>query len=287
MDELTWRLEEEFVPFNFTLLLASFCAICLNITLFIQFYRFREDLKTYHIPLISACSSDLFLGIFSFVFYLAHQLQSELNWYWCQFSGVVLITPLAASLLSLCFVAIERYLHIVHSRSLQRKHAFFVLVYIWISALFFGFYPIITKTYHTPKPSQTYCAPDWRQKSVAQLIYSSCGLLFGGVAITLNAAAYFLIYRKAIADGFKWNDESFIKEKDTGKQFKKTFSDAKRESNKIINSSQVSGPPTSYRPASNASAIGRDAKAKQIQLTKKLAILTFWEYLGTILLPVK
>ncbi|KAI9140512.1 hypothetical protein BKA69DRAFT_506325 [Paraphysoderma sedebokerense] len=263
-----WVLPPDAVPLNAIMILLSFIAAFANTVVFIQFYRFRRDLRPIHYPLISACLSDLLCGYLSLVFYTAHAIENELSFEWCQYSGIVLCWFLPTSGMSLGVLAVERYFGIVRHKTIPPRFVVASLIYSWVTSLAIGLYPIFTGLNHEVKPSRVYCSPNWKLTNLPLQVSFSIVCVVFVVFITLGiTTSYYLIYKKAVSEGFKYNEKSFV--------LKKKSSEHNSSKRDPANSS-ISG--NHLNPSD-------EARQKQFKLTLKLALITLSSYVawtGTI-----
>ncbi|KAI9137259.1 hypothetical protein BKA69DRAFT_1099192 [Paraphysoderma sedebokerense] len=163
-------------------------------------------------------------------------------------------------------MAVERYLMIVHSKRFTYQQVTLILISLWISGSAFAALTFIGQIYFVVQSSGVYCLGDLRGTTVFHRLYSiGCvAVIFGTEVFT--ATSYYMIYRTALKDGFKWSD-----------QLKSV--DLKSGNSSVPRGSIVAGMnPNRASVASTPSATlttSRKAYEKQLRLTKKLATITF------------
>ncbi|KAI9137425.1 hypothetical protein BKA69DRAFT_920788 [Paraphysoderma sedebokerense] len=203
----SWILDGQFLPHNTLLLVTTFLATITNSLLLHRFYVNRFYLKPAHMSLVSISLSDFLSTLGGFITFAMHTSYRELPWFWCQFSGIFCCIT-GASALSFCVMGVERYCQIVLQKTFRRAHISLILLICWIFSLFLAFFPIIFQTYHVPQSAPVYCLPNFTGRTPLQFIVSVASIIAIVSVISINFLSYFMIYKKAVADGFKWNSRS-------------------------------------------------------------------------------
>ncbi|KAI9137258.1 hypothetical protein BKA69DRAFT_1128378 [Paraphysoderma sedebokerense] len=192
-------------------------------------------------------------SVFGLMVYTIHAINPDISVFWCQFNGFTLSLFTGASVSSFTFMAVERYLTIVRSQKLSQNSVIGTLCVCWLIGLSFASIPILTSMFFMPMPSEVYCLGDFRQSSTFHRLYSLGCTVVLTFTIVPTALSYYLIYRTAKNDGFRWAD---------------TSNNSVPEVENNIN-------PSLYSTAIISQVVWRrSAYRQQIKLTKKLALIT-------------
>ncbi|KAI9140501.1 hypothetical protein BKA69DRAFT_505631 [Paraphysoderma sedebokerense] len=287
-----WVLPEKSIPYNNALFSLTIIGSLVNTLLLIRMYKARSSLKVFHMALVNMVISDTFCAYLSLLFYGAHVLNTNVDYYWCYFSSTELISFLGLSISSATIISVERYFQIVLGRTTTYQKMLGVLILFWLIHLAVGSYPVLAKLTIVSQASNVYCLPDFRIPDFPHRKYGIIVVTFLILVLSIITASYYLIWKKAIADGFKWNEKSFVIKNIDYVGDQPPTSDAaspnikNSEANLISKSSglnksnrSLAVPELSFSseqpPSSDSSA-----RQKQMAMTKNLAIITAALYLA-------
>lgn len=156
-------------------------------------------------------------------------------------------------------MASERYLRIVHGKILTSWQIVRTLSGFWIGCLSFAFFPFVTSVDIIPGSSGLYCVGDARINTFPAKFYGLVGALAVLCATIFTGVCYYLIYRKALQDGFKWKFGS-------SSQVNAASGGNINSHTNIVSNKFTSSDRTAYQA--------------QLQLTRKLALITLMFLLG-------
>ncbi|KAI9140500.1 hypothetical protein BKA69DRAFT_1141047 [Paraphysoderma sedebokerense] len=293
-----WVLPDSSKPVNDLMFALTIIASIINTILLIRIYSSRKTLKVFHMSLVNMVVSDTLCGYISILFYGAHVLQSSIDYSWCYYSSTEFVSFLGLSISSATVISVERYFQIVVGKTASYKTMFYILLSLWVIHFTVGFYPLMVNMDIVSQPSGVYCMPDFRRNDLLHQSYSIVVAAFVISVLIVITVSYYGIWKKAVADGFKWNEKSFvIKNMDEFRDKPAVVHPvALNESDTKLKISDVSlqkpgsstmggskfnmAPPeltftSEVKPSSDESA-----RSKQIAMTKKLAIITLELYLG-------
>ncbi|KAI9140499.1 hypothetical protein BKA69DRAFT_1141045 [Paraphysoderma sedebokerense] len=294
MASLQWILPDRSRPVNDVMFGLTIIASIINTILLIRIYSSRKILKVFHLSLVNMVISDTLCGYVSILFYGAHLLNSSIDYFWCYYSSAEFLSFLGLSISSATLMSLERYFQIVLGKTAPYKIMLWFLVSLWIIHFAVGFYPLLVNMDIVSQASGVYCQPDFRKNDLLHRSYAILVVTYIILALTTITAAYYGIWKKAVADGFKWNEKSFVikNAEKLGDMPPFPAQPAIDESTTKIKNSQISlkkassvglnniiTPPeltfTSVLPSRDETA-----RAKQMAMTKKLAIITLALYIG-------
>ncbi|KAI9140497.1 hypothetical protein BKA69DRAFT_505599 [Paraphysoderma sedebokerense] len=171
---------------------------------------------------------------------------------------------------------------------------FSILIFFWFFHIGVGLYPILVNIDIVSQASDVYCLPDFRRNDLLHRSYSIVLVTFIVCVLSIITVSYYGIWKKAVADGFRWNEKSFIIknaelpnncpegvpaiQQDHGIKMKTSA----HYSNKSSLSKNSLSPQNGTFNSEVAPSRDRTAQAKQIAMTKKLAIITFALYIAWI-----
>ncbi|KAI9137428.1 hypothetical protein BKA69DRAFT_1128229 [Paraphysoderma sedebokerense] len=208
--------------------------------------------------LVSITLSDFLSASLSLIFHTVHYVHREVGWEWCQISGFFCCI-MGASALSFCVMGVERYLQIVHQKPFTKSQVSILLVICWVFALILALFPIISQTYHVPQSAPVYCLPDFRGRTVLHYIVSVSSIAAIVSVIAINSTSYYMIYKKTLAEGFKWS---------SALQFGSSSGESRPGSSSAVHRmNSVRRTLSTKRPKDSA-------RNKQMVLTAKLAMIT-------------
>ncbi|KAI9137123.1 hypothetical protein BKA69DRAFT_61603 [Paraphysoderma sedebokerense] len=257
ISNITFTLPPPAVPLNIICLTIASIGTLLSSTVIITLWRHRRFLTNSHFTLLNVILCDFCYGVCA-TFALSYRaVNPEVDMWWCRltnFSNVFCAT----SIVSLGLMASERYLRIVHGKILTSWQIVRTLLGFWIGCLSFAIFPFVTAVTIIPGSSGLYCLGDSRQNKFPAKFYGLVGALAILCATIFTGVCYYLIYRKALQDGFKW---------------------------KFGSSSQVNAAATGniHSPSivmNRLLSSDRTAYQQQLQLTRKLALITLLFFLG-------
>ncbi|KAI9144286.1 hypothetical protein BKA69DRAFT_1056698 [Paraphysoderma sedebokerense] len=266
---LQWILPNSSIALNLVYAIITIISSLMSSLVIITLFRHRQILTTSHLSLINVVLCDLFFGLFPVIIVLNHAINHEIDMAWCQFDGFINIAFAGTSLLSLTVMSAERYFHIVRNKFLTAKQIIILLCCCWIWCLFFASFPFITQTYNVVQSSGIYCLGDATVDSFPTKFY---GVICGGTVLfgmIFTATSYYLIYKKAIKDGFKWklgSSSDVVKISSNGSN--------------LANSKREQGQPIGINTAVLGEMEDGTAYKKQMKLTQKLALITLLFFIG-------
>ncbi|KAI9142747.1 hypothetical protein BKA69DRAFT_1174190 [Paraphysoderma sedebokerense] len=285
---LSWKIPTELIPHNRAIIFISTLGILSNLFLLVHFFRNRSLINVSSATLVQIAVCDFIFFISSAVMTISHEAADdyELPGTFCQVGGFVAILSLGTSSLSFVVIAVERYLRVIHGKKITAMQLCGMCLVAWSSSTIQAIIPLATATYFIPQDSNWYCLGDFSGVLPGHRAYSIFSLISAYTACSIVTFAYYSIYRKTTADGFKWNDLA-------SKASKSTAPKAGNES-KYKHSTTSGG--TSITPSSNinsfsagdsvAQQAGNRANVQQMRLTLRLAFyncyfLSIW--VGTVL----
>ncbi|KAI9142749.1 hypothetical protein BKA69DRAFT_1037462 [Paraphysoderma sedebokerense] len=274
-----WIIPSSLVPHNRAMIFIACLGILSNLLLLGHFYRNRVHLNVSSATLVQITVCDLLLFISSAYITIAHDIAEnhELPWSYCQMSGINGILALGTSCVSFVVIAAERYFHIIHGRKITVRQLCVLWFFAWCSSGIQAIIPLATGTYFVPQDSNWYCLGDFSGTSAGHRAYSIFSLVNAYIGCGIVTIAYYSIYKKTIADGFKWSEFTFKRtqstavshSKESGSEIK---SNASRGTAVAVNSTKsvTIGVESFVRP------LNQQTNAQQIRLTLRLAFYTFY-----------
>ncbi|KAI9139169.1 hypothetical protein BKA69DRAFT_1087104 [Paraphysoderma sedebokerense] len=158
----------------------------------------------------------------------------------------------------------------------------FMLLTTWITSAVLAMLPLATETFFVPQAVKIYCLGKMFGSTTGHRIYGIVTSATIVIACSIVGGCYYSIYKKAIADGFKWRNQSFV-----STELLRETTEAYESADRSAKKSNVHGASTGSGANSTNSASGskpkstathNDAYQKQLQLTIKLALLTLYFY---------
>lgn len=245
--------------------------------------------------LVNMVISDTLCGYVSILSYGAHSLNSGgIDYFWCYYSSAELISFLGLSISSATLISVERYFHIVLGKTATFRVMLRILISLWVLHFAVGFYPLMVNMDVVSQASETYCLPDFRRSDILHRSYGIVVVAFIILVLTVITACYLQIWKKAVADGFRWNEKSFVMRNgeqpnadapvgqtvlmEPNPNTKSFSSHSIKTSSSVVTSSRYNPPthigtlPTEARDAT--------ARIKQMAMTKKLGVITLALYLA-------
>ncbi|KAI9139174.1 hypothetical protein BKA69DRAFT_1087118 [Paraphysoderma sedebokerense] len=274
-----WHLPDEFIVYNCVFLAMCLFGILSNVTLQIQFLRNWKSItvSSFSLVHISICDMLMLISVAAACtsFELSHP--RELSWFFCQFNGFTVVILIASSGLSFTLISIERYFQIILGRSTTKKQLAIMLLTTWGIAGTIACIPFITKTYYVPQPAKFYCLGNIGGSEFGNRLYGMASLFTVVAACVVITVSYYSIYKRAVADGFKWNHETFVSAKSRLHNFISEKSNPDSSAHFVGGSGII-------RTISSVKAVPKvtkktDAYKTQMQMTLKLAFLTFYFYI--------
>ncbi|KAI9139171.1 hypothetical protein BKA69DRAFT_1168500 [Paraphysoderma sedebokerense] len=280
--KLSWRLPESFLTYNMIHLFVCFAGILTNAVLQIQFWKNRSHIKASSVPLLHISICDTLLLTATAVSCIALDITRELSWTWCQVNGFSIIFFIAPSALSFTVISIDRYKQIISGHPTTRREMSFMLFMTWIASAVIAMLPLATETFFVPQAAKVYCLGKMFGSTTGHRIYGSVTSVIIVIACSIVGGCYYSIYKKAIADGFKWRGQTFVSTellRETTEAYESADKSAKKSNVKGTSTGTGANSTNSVsgsKPKSNAKQ--NDAYKKQLQLTIKLALLTLYFY---------
>ncbi|KAI9140505.1 hypothetical protein BKA69DRAFT_505855 [Paraphysoderma sedebokerense] len=299
MFPVQWTLNDGRIkPVNALIFPLTLIASIINTILLYRIYKSRRILKVFHMSLVNMVISDTLFSYVSIVLSGLHLTHSSIDYFWCYYSSTASTAFLGLSISSATVISIERYFQIVLGKTITFRRMLSVLISLWISHILVGFFPLITNMDIVVQASQWYCLPDLRR---TDLLYRLYGILVVGfilLVLSVITVSYYQIWKKAVADGFKWNEKSFVIKNvekfrnaplhaqpiisaDTNSKIKNSDLSLKTPISSIgVGSKSNSTPAQLTFTSENAPVQDETARAKQMAMTKKLAVITLAIYLA-------
>ncbi|KAI9137980.1 hypothetical protein BKA69DRAFT_1094759 [Paraphysoderma sedebokerense] len=247
--------------------------------------------------LVNMVLSDTLCSYSSLVYYGALVVDSiSPDYFWCPFSSTELVLLLGLSFTSAAIISVERYFQIVSGKTTTYKKMFWVLCCVWVFHISVGVYPIMVNMDIVSQASEVHCLPDFRRSDIVHQSYGAFLVTLDACVLLIITRSYYKIWRKAIADGFKWKDKSFV-DANAMEQPQRRIQDqpARLEEDEANTLSRI---PTesSYGSVmfpkkslggthSSETATSRQlitAHSQQMAMTKRLATITFALYLAWV-----
>ncbi|KAI9139172.1 hypothetical protein BKA69DRAFT_684769 [Paraphysoderma sedebokerense] len=279
----TWLLPDEYVSYNRVFLAMCILGILSNLTLQIQFLRNWKSITVSSFTLVHISICDLLMLISVAAacssFELSHP--RELSWFFCQFNGFTVVILIAASGLSFTLISIERYFQIIAGRTTTKRQLVFMLLLIWTLAIGIACIPIFTSTYYVPQPAKFYCLGNIGGNKFGHRLYSLTCLCTVFAACVVITYSYYSIYKRAIADGFKWSSETFVSGKSRLQNVRSEYSNLDVPCASHGAGGDGNGPTGTISSLKTLPRFSKqnDAYKTQMQMTLKLAFLTFYFYI--------
>ncbi|KAI9140502.1 hypothetical protein BKA69DRAFT_1039202 [Paraphysoderma sedebokerense] len=188
-------------------------------------------------------------------------------------------------------------MQIVVGKTANPKTMLWILASLWIIHFSVGFYPLMVNMDIVSQPSGVYCFPDFRKSDLLHRSYAIVVVTYLLLVLSIITASYYEIWRKAVADGFKWNEKSFVIKNiehfrhkphvqptilnESATKIKISDLSLKTPAPSVINNSKYQLPAPEVTLASDiGSSQDETARSRQLAMTKKLAIITFALYIG-------
>ncbi|KAI9135930.1 hypothetical protein BKA69DRAFT_288403 [Paraphysoderma sedebokerense] len=272
-------------------------ASVINTILLIRIYKSRSNLTVFHMSLVSMVISDTLCAYASVLSYGAHLLHSGLDYFWCYYSSTEFVSFLGISVASATLISVERYFHIVLGKTATFRIMSSILIFIWVFHIVVGFFPLMVNIDVVIQASETYCLPDLRRSDLLHRSYAILFVTFVISVLSVITIAYYKIWRKVVADGFKWNEKSSssknAEQQSTSHRsragtMEQTDTNMKTSASSSIRTSSNAGtsPKNNLRAQEGAvnlesnSSQTATTRGKQMAMTKKLAIITLALYLS-------
>ncbi|KAI9142748.1 hypothetical protein BKA69DRAFT_1066222 [Paraphysoderma sedebokerense] len=271
----TWILPTEFLPHNRAMILFSFLDIFSNFFLLVHFYKNRTHLNVSSATLVLIAVCDFVIFILCTIITISHDVaaKNELPWSFCQAIGFISI------------FALERYLRVIHDKKISAKQLCGMWLMAFSSSAIQAIIPLATETYFIPQDSKWYCLGDFSGTAPGHRAYSIFSLVSAYAACGIVTFAYYSIYRKTIADGFKMNGSTSVIVTKSSAGISKNGSDLRLKNStapaiSTTLASNINSTPTGEVNLEQAGA------AQQMRLTMRLAFyncyfLAIW--VGTVL----
>ncbi|KAI9139175.1 hypothetical protein BKA69DRAFT_684947 [Paraphysoderma sedebokerense] len=277
-----WRVPDVSLIFVRMLLALSVIGVITNTLLQIRFFKNRQNIRTSSMSIIHISTCDFLTLILVGVTSAALEVTRELSWYWCQVNAFCLIMLITPSSLTYTVIAIERYLRIIHGRSLTKVEMSLMIFTTWIISAGLAIIPVVTGVYFIPQASKAYCLGDFTGQSFGHRAYAISSSILIFIAFAIVTFCYYSVYKKAIADGFKWREQSFMSTKlplilqGSNPGNANPLSNSMRQEDVFGSSHTVeNGNP---KPSKTVQSRHNDAYKTQMQLTIKLAAFTIYLY---------
>lgn len=238
----------------------SLVASGLSLLVLYRFFRYRAGVQVLHYPIISVALADFGFSISSLITFIAHFAQNDLPNGWCRFDAIINVLFAGASLMSLSVIALERYLLIVRSKRLSKNCVVTTLALAWVMCALTSVYPILRHVPVVPQSSETWCLGEVRKFGTSSAYTGyALGVIIGVIfAFFFIIIAYLQIWRRIRSSNLKLQ------------KLELTNSDSKS----TMRSSGVRN--SGIMPRKDT------LSSKQVELTKKLALITSMFFIGWI-----
>ncbi|KAI9140836.1 hypothetical protein BKA69DRAFT_487434 [Paraphysoderma sedebokerense] len=295
IDIVSWRwvLSDKSRPVNDLKLSLAVIATLINGFLLIRIFKSRRNIKVFQLSLVNMVFSDTLCGCCSIVLYGTHLLTSSLNFTWCYYSSVQFVTFMGFSISAATIMSVERYFQIVLGKTANFKQMIIILVSFWTLHILIGFWPLMRDIHVVPQASEIHCLPDFRIHESKHQWFAAVVTAYIILTLCTITSSYYLVWKKAIVDGFKWNEKSFVMQyqgnrvaseptmvKDSTEAKRTAENNLMKASSLNVNNSKQNLDNLNSASASEiSSSSDRNARKKQIEMTKKLAVITLAIYI--------
>ncbi|KAI5617415.1 opsin-3, partial [Silurus asotus] len=150
----------------FTIGTIGVLGFCNNLLVLALYFKFKRLRKPTNLLLVNISVSDLLVSVFGTNFTLVSCL--ERGWVWdtstCVWDGFSNSLFGIVSIMTLCSLAYERYIRVVHAKVIDFPWAWRAITHIWLYSLAWTGVPLLGWNRYTLEIHQLGCSLDWASK---------------------------------------------------------------------------------------------------------------------------
>ncbi|XP_062851333.1 opsin-3 [Trichomycterus rosablanca] len=153
---------------------------CNNVAVIVLYYKFRKLRTPTNLLLLNISVSDLLVSVIGINFTFISCL--ERGWVWnsstCVWDGFSNSLFGIVSIMTLCALAYERYIRVVHAKVVDFPWAWRAITHIWLYALAWTGAPLLGWNRYTLEIHQLGCSLDWASRDPNDAAFILLFLLF-------------------------------------------------------------------------------------------------------------